>query len=224
MQPVDIQGVAAIQLIMQNVAPDLARQWDGSLERVAFVLEVPQGARIGFFSNRGAAINALRRRGLVIADSLEAVVRACADNWEKQGPASGVECVLIGWTTCQVLEIDPTDLRAAKEMPTPVGLSQAAGRIVVQAETQAGALELVRGMRTALRQHAVDPSEFEALERAIADSWHDAAALSLATARAASALEQTNDPALNEARFVLMLMADTFGNRAALVTGGGGDA
>jgi len=223
MQPVDIQGVAAIQLIMQNVAPDLARQWDGSLERVAFVLEVPQGARIGFFSNRAAAIDALRRRALSVADSLEAAVRACADNWEKQGPASGVECVLIGWATCQVLEIDPTDLHAAKEMPTPVGLSQAAGRIVVQAETQAGALELVRGMRTALRQHAVDPSEFEALERAIADSWHDAAALSLTTARAASA-QQKNDPALNETRFILMLMADAFGNRAARVTGGGGDA
>jgi len=224
MQPVDFHGVAAIQLVIQNVAPDLARQWDGSLERVAFVLEVAQGARIGFFPNRAAAITALRRRSLNITDSLEGVVRDCADRWEKQGPADGVECMLVGWKTCQVLEIDPGDLRAAKQMPTPVGLSQAAGRIVLQAETQSGALDLVRSMRVALRQHELDSPELGALERAIAEAWQDASALSLAATRASSALGENADPASCEARFVLMLMADTFGNRAAPVTGGGGDA
>jgi hypothetical protein len=225
---VPFSGAVALQLIIQNTAPVIAKCWDGSTQLVAFVFEKPPNQlEVRFAPNRATAIGNLRRIALTLAPPVDGYARNVANDWGSAPRGQGLECVIVGWGNCQLLELDPDDLKAMRDQSTTgAAYNEYAARVVLLSQTREGALGLVRELRATMIANGGDQLELEALQRALETSWDDAVSLSMAASRAAAAIKPTTGTVsqTTTVHVALTLMADAFGNRAAAVTGTGGDA
>ena len=225
MPTVDLHGPAAIQMIVSRAGPELSKLWDGSVQRVGFILQQgPDGMQLGFFPSRAVAATGLREIAAKLPEPLAGSLRYLVKLLVVAPAATGIECVLVGWGACLTVEINPEDLRAQRGMG--IGFSnEDINDVITAAATQAGSLDALRKARSGLREAGVELAELDALERVLEHDWNDTAKVALATSRAADAADKHLGLAAGQrARFVLMLMAETFGKRGGQINTRGGDA
>lgn len=91
-----------------RVVPALAKLWDGTRERVGFVLQEGNSgnAAVGFWK-RAEAAEALRARAANASGERALLLRQMAAAALAPPPDDGVQCVLHGWEACVLVVIHP---------------------------------------------------------------------------------------------------------------------
>lgn len=226
--PVD-GHLRAPRALLVAALPELLRHWDGTTERVAFLMERSDAQTLGGFWERSRAETALQNvrnklKGVAplregFASDVVEVLAAL-----RRGPTEHVQCLVLGEETCVLFELDPMHLRAITEVGRSVAGEDLSG-VLADCGSAEGIARLVRSARLSLRARGQGARTLKRLEEDVLAHWGDPLAVLLAFSNALE--EMSAYPRQEEsrrARALLELLASVFATRPAKCSIGAGAA
>jgi hypothetical protein len=224
---IDLTGTEAINFLVARAMPKLVKLWDGDMQRIAFIAQVEETLLTTGFWTREHAVEVLRvmtSRNEGPRYGTPAQRRDVAEIIQA-GPRPGVQCLVLGWDACVLLEIEPDDFGAVSSVVTSVSNEEIAD-LFDDCGTSVGAARHVTAAREALATRGLRVVELEQLEHLVAARWEDVAAISLAILKARAEVNHHIQTAEGQrAVLVLELLVEVTSKRAfPLINAPGGGA
>ena len=185
---IQLDGVAAIEYLLARAGPFLAQQWDGTLERVAFIVEGAEGQMQGGYLMRSDATAEVRRR--MLEPQWERFITPLSEILAAidSGPTTGgVQCILLGWGGCNIIEVNPEDLRNAPHLWRPVSDDDLAKLFDACSERHSASALLSELCMLWLAEREQSFAELDALADAVEQGWDDVSKIALVAGRARAA-------------------------------------
>lgn len=180
-----LTGRVALDVLLQQASPELIAAWDGTSERVAYVVEEGPSAKVGFLDRHEAATMLDARADDERRFDIQICLRAHAATL-REGAKREVQCVVLGWGGVALVEIEPDDLRPLSEL-APRGVENL-GALIDACANRVQAVELLARARQDLADDRLD--ELAEAQRTALEKWSDTDAIERAVVAAITASER----------------------------------
>jgi hypothetical protein len=181
--PFRFDGQQALDYLLAIAGQVLIPWWDGTNQKVAFVLEHDGRMMVGYWPRSVAPVEMRRLAEECPRRDHAETLRAHATTILAGPPASGgVHCLLYGWTGCELLELDPGGLAGRNTGAlTPQSMIEA---IEASRERDKACALLGRMVGELAAATGAALPALHRLVELLADRWDDPSALAVALGKA----------------------------------------